>query len=59
MELAKYLAEKLANYIDNMHKKGYPMDFTEEGLTPVLREALRIYKLEAGVLSMPQPDLSH
>jgi len=45
-QLAKFLAEKLATYIDNMHKEGYPNDFTKEGLEPILREAIQLYELK-------------
>ena len=42
--LAQYLAEYLATGIDRTHEAGMPMDFTEEGLKPILEQALDAYQ---------------
>jgi len=42
--LAQYLSEYLATGIDRMHEAGMPMDFTEDGLKPILEQALDAYQ---------------
>lgn len=42
--LAQYLAEYLATGIDRTHEAGMPVDYTEEGLKPVLEQALDAYE---------------
>ena len=42
--LAQYLAEYLAAGINRIHEAGMPMDYTEEGLKPVLEQALDAYE---------------
>ena len=39
-KLARYLAEYLSRGIDNLHEHGHPMDFTKEGLEPIIKQAL-------------------
>lgn len=42
--LAQYLGEYLVTGIDRAHKAGYPVDYTKEGLKPVLEQALNAYE---------------
>ena len=46
--LARHLAEELAKGIDRLHEKGLPMDFTKEGLEPILKQLIEVYE-SAGV----------
>jgi hypothetical protein len=48
--LAQYLAEYLATGIDRTHKAGMPMDYTEEGLKPILEQALDAYQSTENVM---------
>ncbi len=48
--LARYLAEYLATGIDRTHEAGMPVDFTQEGLKPVLEQALEAYESTENVI---------
>ncbi len=48
--LAQYLGEYLATGIDRTHEAGMPMDYTKEGLKPVLEQALEAYESTENVI---------
>ena len=47
--LVQFLAEYLATGINRLHEAGMPMDFTEEGLKPILKQALDAYEINEEV----------
>jgi len=44
MKLSKYLADYIEYGIDNLHKAGMPMDFSSEGLEPVIRQGIEAFE---------------